>query len=86
MQVATAANRDRAYQAYIQLQADSSEVLKAAFKQLRDKSLKTRAGVLLTLKELISIVPKCLSHDVEQLLPGLTAALSVSRHGQSTPC
>lgn len=77
-QVGAAASRDRASQVLRQLQSDSPEVLKASFRQLRDRSLKTRAGVLLTLKELISIVPKCLSHDVEQLLPGLTAALNVS--------
>ncbi len=77
-QVGGAASRDRASQAFKQLQEESPEVLKASFRQLRDKSLKTRAGVLLTLKELISVVPKCLSHDVEQLLPGLTAALNVS--------
>ncbi|EIE20950.1 TIP120-domain-containing protein [Coccomyxa subellipsoidea C-169] len=75
-QVGGAASRDRASQAFKQLQEESPEVLKASFRQLRDKSLKTRAGVLLTLKELISVVPKCLSHDVEQLLPGLTAALN----------
>lgn len=76
-QVGLAASRDRASQVYAQLQADSPEVLKASFRQLRDKSLKTRAGVLLMLKELISIVPECLSHHLDQLLPGLTAALNV---------
>ncbi|BDA42511.1 Cullin-associated NEDD8-dissociated protein 1 [Coccomyxa sp. Obi] len=75
-QVGLAASRDRASQVYAQLQADSPEVLKASFRQLRDKSLKTRAGVLLMLKELISIVPECMSNHLDQLLPGLTAALN----------
>lgn len=77
VQVGLSVSRDRASQVYAQLQADSPEVLKASFRQLRDKSLKTRVGVLLMLKELISIVPECLGHHLDQLLPGLTAALNV---------
>jgi cullin-associated NEDD8-dissociated protein 1 len=82
MQVGVAASKDADGQgpAVLQrLQADCGDVLKAACRQLRDKSLRTRSGVLLALKELLAVVPKCLSGHVEQLLQGLKGALSVRR-------
>lgn len=64
------------------LQTDCGDVLKASCRQLRDKSLKTRTGVFLALKELLMVVPGCLSRDVDQVLPAVTSALNV---GGPTP-
>ena len=59
------------------LQSDCGDILKASCRQLRDKSVKTRTGVFLTLKELLTVVPGCLSRDVDQVLPAVTSALNV---------
>ena len=60
-----------------QLDADVPGILKAASRQLRDKSPKVRAGVFLVLKELIFVAPISVVKDIDQLMPGIVAALNV---------
>lgn len=78
MQVGVAANWNSGAATLQQLQADTADILKATFRQLRDKSLKARGGLLLILKELLTILPKCLDTHVEQLLPNIVNVLNVS--------
>ena len=59
------------------LHPDCGDILKASCRQLRDKSVKTRTGVFLALKELLTVVPGCLSRGVDQVLPAVISALNV---------
>lgn len=60
--------------------ADVAAIVTAAAKQLRDKSLKTKAGVFTVLKELVVVltnIPWLTPTLVEQLIPGICSALKV---------
>lgn len=59
------------------LLSDAPDILKASLKQLRDKSLKTRTGVLVLLKELLATLPDNQISNVDQLLPGVISAINV---------
>ena len=59
------------------LLGDAPDVLKASLRQLRDKSLKTRTGILILLKELLATLPDNQLSDVDQLLPGVISAINV---------
>lgn len=63
------------------LLGDAPDVLKASLKQLRDKSLKTRTGILILLRELLATLPDNQISNVDQLLPGVISAINVC-----TPC
>lgn len=62
------------------LLGDAPDVLKASLKQLRDKSLKTRTGILILLKELLAALPDNQISNVDQLLPGVISAINVRSH------
>lgn len=60
-------------------------IVTAAAKQLRDKSLKTKAGVFNVLKDLVLIlsgVQWLTPALVEQLIPGVCSALKVEALGR----
>lgn len=73
MQVRVVDRQDQASQ----LAADVPGILKAASKSLRDKSVKIRAGVFQVLKELVIAVPSSFTQEIDQLMPGIIAALKV---------
>ncbi|MEW5303601.1 MAG: hypothetical protein WDW36_006278 [Sanguina aurantia] len=58
------------------LQADVPALLKAIAKQLRDKSPKTKIGVLGVLRELVTVIPDSVADHVALLLPGILASLN----------
>jgi len=51
-------------------------ILKATCKQMKDKSLKTRQGMLALLTELVLVVPGCLAPHFSQLVPGILFCLN----------
>nr|CAG4638230.1 EOG090X00HY [Cyclestheria hislopi] len=51
-------------------------IVKATYKQLKDKSLKTRQGVLALLTELVQVIPGCLTPHFNQLVPGILFCLN----------
>jgi len=51
-------------------------ILKATCKQVKDKSLKTRQGVLALLTKLVMVVPGCLAPHFSQLVPGILFCLN----------
>jgi len=51
-------------------------IMKATCKQLKDKSLKTRQGVLALLTELVLVLPGCLTPHFSQLVPGILFSLN----------
>ncbi|KAK9816878.1 hypothetical protein WJX72_006469 [[Myrmecia] bisecta] len=57
------------------LQADAPAILKSASRQLKDKSLRTRLGVFLALKELGAVLPDSISSHAALLVPGIQQAL-----------
>ncbi len=59
------------------LAADVPAVVKAAAKQLGEKSVKTRVGVFGVLRELLGVLPDSLAQHVAALLPGVLHALQV---------
>lgn len=77
MQATARAKRDRDPGVVERVRGDVPEVLKASLRQLRDKSLKTRAGVLALLKELLATLPDGQIRDADQLLPGVISAINV---------
>jgi hypothetical protein len=67
------------------LAGDAPDILKASMKQLRNKSLKTRTGILHLLKELLATLPDGQIRDTDQLLPGVLAAINVSFRAGAAP-
>nr|CAG4641437.1 EOG090X00HY [Eurycercus lamellatus] len=51
-------------------------IIKATCKQTKDKSLKTRQGVLALLTELVLVMPGCLTPHFSQLVPGILFCLN----------
>ncbi|XP_046445430.1 cullin-associated NEDD8-dissociated protein 1-like [Daphnia pulex] len=51
-------------------------IIQATSKQMKDKSLKTRQGVLALLTELVLVIPGCLSPHFSQLVPGILFCLN----------
>jgi hypothetical protein len=86
MQVAVAAKRsdgDSGAAVLSQLRSDVPAVLRVAAKQLREKSIKTRIGAFVVLRELVLVVPSAVSTDPSLLVPAIVSALNVRR---STCC
>ena len=77
MQVGVVGGHNQGSGVAAQLDADIPGILKAASRQLRDKSPKVRAGVFLVLKELVVVAPVSVTRDIEHLMPGIIAALNV---------
>ena len=67
------------------LLGDAPDILKASLKQLRNKSLKTRTGILILLKELLAALPDNQISNVDQLLPGVISAINVRSQCRRLP-
>lgn len=61
-----------------QLRSDMPSIMKAAVRQLKDKSAKTKQGMFATLQELVAITPDSIGPYISQVMPGIQAALQVS--------
>lgn len=85
-QVANVSGRNETTSMAAQLSADVPAVLRAASRQLRDKSPKMRAAVFQVLKELIIAVPTSVTKDIDQLMTGIISALNVSPPALSFSC
>ena len=59
------------------LRNDSQNISKAAARQLKEKSLKARSGILGLLKEFAAILPDQIPASLSQLIPGIQQALQV---------
>lgn len=64
-----------------QLKADIPAIVRAIARQLRDKSVKAKSGVFQLLKELVTAQPNAVAAEMEQLVPGIAAALEVGVRG-----
>ena len=60
------------------LRNDSQSISKAAARQLKEKSLKARSGILVLLKELALVLPEQIPKSLSQLIPGIQQALQVN--------
>jgi len=61
-----------------QLRSDVPSVIKAAVRQLKEKSVRTKQGVFAALQELVTVVPDSIATHTAQMMPGIQAALTVS--------
>lgn len=60
------------------LKGDADAIIKAAARQLKDKSIKTRSGIFLALRELVLVLPEaCTAEYMGLLVPAILQALKV---------
>lgn len=59
------------------LTVDSPAIIKAAAKQLGDKSVKAKAGALQLLQQLVGVQPDSMQSHIALLQPALVAILNV---------
>ncbi|DBB08467.1 hypothetical protein WJX82_000009 [Trebouxia sp. C0006] len=59
-----------------QLRSDVPSVIKAAVRQLKEKSVRTKQGVFAALQELVTVVPDSIATHTAQMMPGIQAALT----------
>lgn len=66
--------------------SDVPRMVKAAVRQLKEKSVRTKQGVFAALQELVTVAPDSIGPHTAQMMPGIQAALSVSfrLHSQVT--
>ncbi|CAI9765281.1 unnamed protein product [Fraxinus pennsylvanica] len=57
------------------LKQDVSNIVRSVNKQLREKSVKTKVGAFSVLKELVIVLPDCLSDHIGSITPGIEKAL-----------
>ncbi|CAI5988630.1 unnamed protein product [Closterium sp. NIES-64] len=58
------------------LREEVPRIVRSLNRQLKEKSLKTRVGVFSVLKELVHVLPNCLTDLIALLIPGIQKALS----------
>ncbi|CAI5478422.1 unnamed protein product [Closterium sp. Yama58-4] len=58
------------------LREEVPRIVRSLNRQLKEKSLKTRVGVFSVLKELVHVLPNCLTDLIGLLIPGIQKALS----------
>ncbi|GJP34416.1 hypothetical protein CLOM_g18863 [Closterium sp. NIES-68] len=58
------------------LREETPRIVKSLNRQLKEKSLKTRVGVFCVLKELVHVLPNCLTDLIALLIPGIQKALT----------
>ena len=69
------------------LKGDADAILKAAARQLREKSPKTRSGIFLALRELVLVLPDaCTAESMALLLPAILQALTVCLPSSPRSC
>ncbi|KAK9803499.1 hypothetical protein WJX73_009717 [Symbiochloris irregularis] len=67
-----------------QLRSDAGSILKAAARQLREKSPKTRSGIFLALRELVLVLPECCTAEtMSLLLPAILQSLTDKASGSA---
>lgn len=59
-------------------------VVKAAVRQLKEKSVRTKQGVFAALQELVTVASDSIGSHTAQMMPGIQAALNVSPSIKST--
>lgn len=59
-----------------QLQSAVPSIIKAAVRQLKEKSVRTKQGIFAALLELVTVVPSSIGTHTQQLMPGIQAALT----------
>ena len=57
------------------LQQEVPRIVKAASRQLKEKSVKTRVAAFHCLRQLVSTLPGCLAEHAASLVPGVDKAL-----------
>lgn len=57
------------------LKQEVPKIVRSINKQLREKSVKTKVGAFSVLKELVVVLPDCLSDHIGSLIPGIEKAL-----------
>ncbi|XP_027159787.1 cullin-associated NEDD8-dissociated protein 1 [Coffea eugenioides] len=57
------------------LKQEVPKIVRSINKQLREKSVKTKVGAFLVLKELVVVLPDCLAEHIGSLIPGFEKAL-----------
>ena len=60
------------------LRRDVPSIVKAAVRQLKEKSVRTKQGVFAALQELVTVVPDVIGVHTSQMMPGILSALNVS--------
>ena len=68
------------------LAADVPALLKASARQLKEKSVKTRAGAFTVLQELLLARPDAVTGQADLVLPGILSALNVCYTLHYFPC
>lgn len=58
--------------------SDVPSVVKAAVRQLKEKSVRTRQGVFAALQELVAVASDSIGSHTAQMMPGIQVALNVS--------
>lgn len=58
--------------------SDVPRMVKAAVRQLKEKSVRTKQGVFAALQELVTVAPDSIGPHTAQMMPGIQAALNVS--------
>lgn len=58
--------------------SDVPSVVKAAVRQLKEKSVRTKQGVFAALQELVTAASDSIGSHTAQMMPGIQAALNVS--------
>ncbi|CAI9101498.1 OLC1v1038835C1 [Oldenlandia corymbosa var. corymbosa] len=57
------------------LKQEVPKIVRSINRQLREKSVKTKVGAFLVLKELVVVLPDCLADHIGSLIPGIEKAL-----------
>ncbi|KAL8162625.1 hypothetical protein V2J09_014114, partial [Rumex salicifolius] len=57
------------------LKQEVPKIIKSINRQLREKSVKTKVGAFSVLKELVAVLPDCLTDQIGSLIPGIEKAL-----------
>lgn len=65
--------------------ADVPSVIKAAVRQLKEKSVRTKQGVFAALQELVIVASDSIGAHTAQMMPGIQAALNVRPHLSTPP-
>ncbi|KAL9353697.1 hypothetical protein Peur_051667 [Populus x canadensis] len=58
------------------LKQEVPKIVKSINRQLREKSIKTKVGAFSVLRELVVVLPDCLSEQIGSLIPGIEKALN----------
>jgi len=57
------------------LQGQVPTIIKAMYKQMQEKSIKTRQGCFALLTELVNVLPGALTNHIQLIIPGVLYSL-----------